>query len=266
MIRRPVLVASALVLLFNGCGESVQESGVAAAGRARELYDKGQFRESQELFRQVIAQDGPSVSLLYNLGCALYRDGKLGEAIAAWESARLLSPTDPDLLHNIGVAVGRQVDRLPEVERSVLAKLLDKAIGELSADQWTFVVYLLYVLVLTALALRMFITGPRLRDHWATATFLLVAAALVSLACYGYAWTQFHRQRAVVTSTEVALHSGPDGSGKLVATLHAGLIVEVTGEAGQDSQIRLRTGWEGFVPRSALHAIGLKAWTAVSPS
>jgi tetratricopeptide (TPR) repeat protein len=262
MIRSAsVRVAAALALLSGaGCGGEAPSSSVAAAGRAREIYDRGQFRETRELFHQLITQDGPSAPLLYNLGCAFYREGRLGKAIAAWESARLLAPWDPDLLHNLGVASGKQVDRLPEVERSTIERLLRQAAGALSLDQWTLLLYGLYLLLIAALGVRLFLADARLRDHWATMVFVIGAALLVVLVGFGKAWSEFHRPRAVVSAEEVALFSGPDGSGEKIATLHAGLLLEITGAAGQDRQVRLSTGWQGFLPAASLQPIGLEVW------
>jgi tetratricopeptide repeat protein len=258
--RAPALFVVALIALAS-CDGGASTSGVASAQRARELFDRGQFRESHELLRQVIAQSGPSLSLLYNLGCALYRDGRLGEAVAAWESARLLSPRDPDLLHNLGIAAGRQVDRLPEVERSALERLLARLCDGFSLDQWTLIVCGLYFLLLTAIGTRLFLNELRARDHWATVVFVLATLWVLGLLGFGRAWATFHQTRAVVTAEETSLQSGPDGSGEKVATLHAGLIVEITGAAGQDRQVRLSTGWQGFAPAKALQPIGLEVWT-----
>jgi hypothetical protein len=242
---------------------SASGSGSAAgalAQRAHELYDLGEFRKSHELLRQVVRQSGPDAELLYNLGCALYRDGRLGEAIAAWESARLLDPRDADLLHNLEVASAQKVDRLPEIERSVLERFLDGIAGNLSLDEWSVVLYAVYLLFVAGLAVRISIRSARRRDHWATVMFGICVLLGVCGVLYGWAWAEYHRPRAVVTASEVGLHSGPDGSGEKVATLHAGLVVEVTGAAGQDRQIRLATGWQGYVPSEALQGIGLEDW------
>jgi tetratricopeptide (TPR) repeat protein len=253
-----------LGLMALGAGacqnDSASSAAVGSAQRARELYDRGQFRESHELMRQLLSQDGPSVTLLYNYGCALFRDGKLGESVAAWESAKLLAPRDPDLRHNLQIAAGRQVDRLPEVERSAVTHFLDETVGSMSLDEWTLVIFALYSLLLVAIGLRVLLGSAALRDSMSTVLFLLGVLLLLGVSAWTRSWMAYHQPRAVVIAPEVTLTAGPDGSGKSIATVHAGLQLEVVGIAGQDRQVRLATGWLGYVPAASLEAIGLETW------
>jgi hypothetical protein len=254
-----------LLLAAAGCGSSAP-SAVTAAQRARELYDRGQFREAHELLRQTIGHAGPDAVLLYNLGCALYRDGKLGEAVAAWESARLLRPRDADVAHNLALAFEQRVDRLPQLERSWFERVVEASVSRLSLDEWTLLLYGVYFLLALALGARILVRSQALAEHWPTAIFVLGAALVVCGLALGRAWADHHRERAAITAPEVTLTAGPDGSGGKVATLHAGLVVEVTGTAGADRRVRLETGWEGFLPASVLQPIGPAAWVAAAPA
>ena len=149
---RTILLTAALITSASACQSGGDSSAAAgAAQRARDLYDRGQFRESHELLRQTMSQTGPSVVLLYNFGCALFRDGRLGEAIAAWESARILAPRDPDIRHNLQIATARQIDKLPEVERSAVARFLEDSLQSVSLDEWTIVVFALYTALLATM-------------------------------------------------------------------------------------------------------------------
>ena len=256
-----ILLTAALLTGVGGCQPGGDSSAAAgSAQRARELYDRAQFRESHELLRQTLSHAGPSVVLLYNFGCALFRDGRLGDAIAAWESARILAPRDPDIRHNLQIAAARQIDKLPEVERSAVARFLEDSLQSVSLDEWTIVVFAVYAALLAAIAMRLLLRNPMVRDSSSTVLFCLSALLLVSLSAWGYSWASYHRARAVVVAPEVTLTSGPDGSGEKIATVHAGLQVEVTGTAGQDKQVRLATGWLGYLPSNSIQTIGLDVW------
>ena len=55
-------------------------------------------------YQAILAQQGFSAPVLFNLANAYYRDGKLGLAILNYERARLLAPSDGDIAFNLHVA------------------------------------------------------------------------------------------------------------------------------------------------------------------
>ncbi len=259
-----VVAALPLILVIaGGCSKPLPSSAVAASQRAQAEYDQGNFSSAEQLIRQLIAQEGPNATLLYNLGCAAYRNGKLGEAVAAWESALLLKPRDSDILHNLAVAKVNQVDELPEIELSLAHRWWGAWVSWLSLDEWTLALYAAYVIVLLVGGFRLVVQRERVREHWATVMLAVALVLLGAATTFTGAWLDVHRFRAVIASDEVNVTSGPDGSGKTLATVHEGLVVELVGSAGEDRQIRLPTGWTGFVSETDLAIIGLMCWKSL---
>ncbi len=66
-------------------------------------------------YEVLLSSDGPSPDVLYNLGTAYAARGDAGKALWALERARLASPGDPDVLHNLEVV--RQRVRVRRMEQ-----------------------------------------------------------------------------------------------------------------------------------------------------
>lgn len=111
-------------------------SDTAAFSRANELYEAGDYAEAATIYEEIIAREGISTAVLFNLGNTYQRLGKYGPAILAYERARLLSPRDPDLLANLALARNasttfNEVDHHPR---------LDAALNFLSRNEWSWLV------------------------------------------------------------------------------------------------------------------------------
>lgn len=101
-------VASGLIIAASlgwGGASTAPPTDSALAARvafrhANERYRQGQFSEAVEGYREALRHGVESGALYYNLGNALLRDGREGEALWAYRRAQRLSPRDTDLHAN----------------------------------------------------------------------------------------------------------------------------------------------------------------------
>lgn len=123
-------------------------SGPAELERANTLYASGRYEEAAEQYVSLVDSGHKSSDVFYNLGNALFREGRLGHAVLAWETALSLNPRDGDAAANIGIALrgaGESEDRgfsrsgplflnqtLSSREQSILAALFFFALGVLA--------------------------------------------------------------------------------------------------------------------------------------
>lgn len=243
--------------LFWSQAQAASSSETALATKAQELYDSGSFEESKKLYRGILGNHGVSIELLYNLGCAAFRAGDLGLATAAWESARLMSPRDEDILWNLKIVKKSHVDELPEVPSSFLQSWWKGFWSYFSLNEWTEFLFFCCGLLLLWLFFRGRLPSSELRI---VSGLLVGALVLLCLGGFGSAYAGFFAARGVILDQEIAIFSGPERAGKKVATVHAGLMVEMTGKAGKDLRIKLPTGWEGYLPESSVQSIELSSW------
>jgi len=110
----------------------VGHAQAATLDDANRAFAAGHYHESALDCQSVLAQNGYSAPVLFDLGNSFYREGDYAEAILAYERARWLSPHDPDIAANLQLA--RKQAGLPVPEPSASEKFA----RFLSASGWAW--------------------------------------------------------------------------------------------------------------------------------
>lgn len=97
--------------------------------RANRAYQQNQPEQAIELYQSLLAEKVDSADLLYNLGNAYYRLGKIGFSILSYEKALRLAPRDAELRANLAF-VRSKIKTPLDAESSS-----EKALG--AAFSWT---------------------------------------------------------------------------------------------------------------------------------
>jgi len=163
------------------------------------------FGEAVALYEKIVASGFTSGQVHYNLGCAYYRQGKRGLALASFRRAERFLPRNADLKANLAQVKSELEDKedrwqAPEILRSLLFWHF-----ALTLNEATVGAVALYVLLAAALVLFIFV-----RANWQRNVSLLLAACLVcvvaSLALRVY---DQHARRGVVVAREAEVRYGP---------------------------------------------------------
>jgi tetratricopeptide (TPR) repeat protein len=101
---------SVLVILAIGCSPAARE-----IRRAEQLYDAGQYRESNEAFRRALAASGDP-ALQYSLGTTLYRLHRYEEAARSFRDATSVSRLKQRSFYNLGNAYVRAAEEASDKE------------------------------------------------------------------------------------------------------------------------------------------------------
>src|SRR5665647_492830 len=72
--------------------------------KANELYTKDQFKQSIDVYNQILMTNMESPEVYYNLGNAYYKTKNYPQAILNFERDQLLSPDDEDIAFNLQIA------------------------------------------------------------------------------------------------------------------------------------------------------------------
>ncbi|MFD2146620.1 tetratricopeptide repeat protein [Mucilaginibacter antarcticus] len=127
-----------LIILF--CFLALSTFCLAADGLEGDaFYAKGQYKEAIASYQSVINGGQQSAALFYNLGNAYFKSGELPSAILYFEKARLLSPGDEDINHNIRFASTRTVDKIEEAPQFFLTKWWNGIVLRFSVDNWAII-------------------------------------------------------------------------------------------------------------------------------
>jgi tetratricopeptide (TPR) repeat protein len=230
------LVALGLTLIPRGpaLAEDAEASSLFAEGNS--AYKAGDFARAVGTYEALLRQGFEGEALLYNLGNAYFKSGDLGRAIASYERALLLAPRDPDLASNLALAREQCADRSAAAGFSARA-LLGRTVRWLTADEWTIVLEVSYILLLACLLAPLYVPLRRsLASRLRALTGLLLAAATVALLTLTLEYGP--GRRGVVIAPEITIRSGPATGYLGEFSLHPGSVVRIEGR---------REGWVKIV-------------------
>lgn len=214
--------------------------------QALEASASGHFDKAVAAYQTILAEQGNSASVLYNLGNAFYHQNRWGRAILNYQRALWLSPRDPDAAANLRLAqhqAGLPVStpgRLEAAARFVNANTTAWIGG------WA-----LLVLAVT-LVLR---TQPGSAGRTLSRAALIGSSAvlLLALAVLGYWWTRL--DQAVILSAGTPVRLAPASASATACELHEGQMVSAGEVHGDFMRVRTADGHQGWVNRGRVARI-----------
>lgn len=181
---------------------------LSSTGRAATLvqqadsaYTSDDFATAAALYKQVIATEGPSVKLYYNLGNSYYRMGESGNAILSYERALRLDPTDEDVRNNLEFVNSRITDR-PGERGTFLGNALDAVASATRSNVWAWIAFGCFVLTAAALMAYLFSNTVAIRKIGFFGGILTLIGCMVSIL---FAF----RSAAIAMADDVAIVMAP---------------------------------------------------------
>ena len=216
--------------------------------RGNQLYARKDYAAAAAAYQEAL-RAGPSAAVHFNLGNALFKSGRIGQAIAHYRRARYLAPRDADIAANLAFARAYRVDKTSSA-RSPLAQAILDALHRISRREAALLAPLLFLLSAA------FVSAWVVR-RWAA---LLVAAAVCGAATLygllaGWAWAaEVAARPAVVVVPEVHARSGPSEEFDQILLLHDGTEVRIREARGDYLLIQL-PGTGGWIPAGAVERV-----------
>lgn len=231
-----------------------------AMARGDELFAQGAYGDAVAAYEAAVAAGARSGDVLYHLGNAYYRAGRVGHAALAWERALREDPGDEDALHNLGVVRSASADRVVAGEEPFLTRLGLRTDPDLAAGA---------LLLLWTLAWAVFLGRRRLARPFPRAVAL--ALAIVLFAGSGLAGVATWATSAVrddgfaVVVADAPVREAPEASAVEAFQVHEGLRVRAAERAGGYARVILPGGLGGWIAEDAVEAIGEKEADAPGP-
>lgn len=219
--------------------------------QAAEAYMRGDFAIAAQRWQQALiaGYDGPRVR--YNLANALYRDGRIGEAIAHYLAAITMAPRDADIRANLQRALMERPQGPPAPSPSWLHALLAAVIGFFTLSEFALAAMVFYWLAAAA-GIALLLGRGRRRTLRRATTICALTALLTAGLGVGRWWSYHHSERAVVTVETAEVHTGPGDGFETAQALTEGWIVRVRAQDGSWMQVSAEGGTRGWVKTSAL--------------
>jgi tetratricopeptide (TPR) repeat protein len=218
---------------------------------ANQLYDTGKFAEAAAAYEKI---EPKTAHVYYNLGNALFRDGKLGTALLSYERARHLAPRDPDILANLKFIEQRLgVDEVNTPSRA-MQKLLRSAIESRTSSEWS--AYELVALWLTVLAVGVCVFVPKFRTGFIVVAVACVMGFAVSTFALSYEVIDFRvAPRAIVIATKTEARFAPVADSTVHFKVAEGTKVAIREDRGQWLFVERADGQQGWVKSDAISRI-----------
>ncbi len=113
------LAASALAALaVTGAEDRFRQAGAA--------YEAGRWEEATTAYEALLAEGFDDPRVHYNLGNALFKQGRLGPAILEYERALARHPSDADAKENLAYANLLTVDKVGPAEEGLPEKVVSR--------------------------------------------------------------------------------------------------------------------------------------------
>lgn len=260
-------ILNVLVVLFFVSSSAVAQSdslavtdtpeSVLTKQEADSLYDKGLYAEAADAYEAIIANNGVSADLYYNLGNAYYKLDEIARSILNYERALLLNQGDEDIRANLALARGKTVDKVtPPSEMFFVSWWRDFA-NIVSVDTWAVVAVVSFVLLLLGVAVYLFVEQIIVRKigFYSAALFLLLTIVF-NLAAMFQRDSIMNRTTAIIMQPVVSVKSSPNDAGTDLFLIHTGSKVEILDDTMTDwAKIKLEEGKEGWVQTDVMAII-----------
>ncbi|MBM6669803.1 tetratricopeptide repeat protein [Phocaeicola coprophilus] len=241
---------------LKGVAIPSEENSVTKA-QADSAYAKGDYVSAIELYESILANQGESAAIYYNLGNSYYKNKDIAHSILNYERAYLLSPGDSDIRFNLEMARNDTVDKIDSINQLFLMSWITSLRNSLSADGWAGGAIISFIIFLLALSLYIF--GKQLvlkKLGLLFAGLCLIITIVANIFASQQKSLLINRQTAIIMSPSVTAKSTPDAGGTDLFILHEGHKILVKDATMKDwCEIQLEDGSIGWIPRDVIEII-----------
>lgn len=206
-----------LIVSLSGIGcPAVAEAGALTvktaeglAAQADSAYMDQRYSDAVSLYTQALQIDGPNSVLYFNLANSYYRLNKTGYAVANYERALRLDPSNADARANLNF-VRSKIENLPTDDSGYLTHLQNRIVSIMSPDGWAWTSGTLTAVFVGLLALYIFSGHVMLRKVGFFGAMIVLALVVYSyLTSYSVATARNQRDQGVVITAGANLNTEP---------------------------------------------------------
>jgi len=216
-------------------------------------YAEGDYLKAEQAYRSALETGTQSAPLYFNLGNAYFKQGRIGFAIAAYESSLRLAPRDPDVAANIQFA--RDAVGIEKVEAAATERYLTPLATRMSAYELTTATLLFWWLAWILATVAAAIAGTRAamkKMAIAAAVLFVLFAANLAVRSRHTVWQQW----VVITATgQTAVRFEPSPEGTEHFSISEGGMLEARRSRKGWIQVRRADGRRGWIPASSAEHI-----------
>lgn len=181
---------------------------LTTAERADSAYNATNYRDAVRLYTEALKQSGPNTTLYYNLANSYYRLGQTGQAVANYERALRIDPSNRDAAENLRF-VQSKIGNLPEDDSSFLGNLHYSIIALMSPDCWAVAGIVMTMLLIGMIAMYIFGNGVVIRKTGFFGAIVLLFLTVYTLVVAWQASTMWRSHDDAVVMVDTNLNTEP---------------------------------------------------------
>jgi len=218
-------------------------------------YEEERYADAVAAYQKILGFGVTDPRVLYNLGNAYFRLGRLGPAILNYERALRLDPSDREARDNLELSRGLIRDRVGEPELQYPIRVVKETLEAIPTPSIAWV-FLACVWSVATAAGAIPLSGSWVRRRLlAYATVALSLLALTTGVSLLYRGRQDAAPIAIVLEDRIDVRSGPGEENTILFTVHEGTRLDLRNSLERWVQVSLPNGLSGWVPVAALEKV-----------
>lgn len=243
-------------ILFSVSSQTLSQADVAYSG--------GEYAKAVELYNKVLASDGQSSELYYNLGNAYARGGDYGNAMASYLRSLRLDPSNSQTKNNIDYIDAKVADTnraelkgkklsLDRDSSSFFTSIRDFIARDHLSDTWAIWAAVSFVLFVICVAIYIFTRQVAARKIGFFGGFIFLGISAITLV-FAFMAASYTSHEGVIAAPKVKLLSEASPSSKenpVNLTRGTRMMILDTFPAGADHpkwyKVRLNSDFVGWI-------------------
>jgi tetratricopeptide (TPR) repeat protein len=230
---------------------------VVTKAQADSAYINNDFASAVYLYENILANQGESADIYYNLGNSYYKMDNIAKAIVNYEKALVLNPADGDIRFNLELAQSKTVDKVTPMSEVFLVTWMKNLTDLMSEKGWAKMGITTFILMLSMLALYFFSKKIALKKiGFISAVCLLFICVIANIFASSQKNKAESHGEAIIMAPSVTVKSTPNDGGTDLFILHEGHKVTIKDNTMREwKEIQLEDGNVGWVPTSVIEII-----------
>ena len=230
---------------------------VVTKAQADSAYINNDFASAVYLYENILANQGESADIYYNLGNSYYKMDNIAKAIVNYEKALVLNPADGDIRFNLELAQSKTVDKVTPMSEVFLVTWMKDLTNLMSEKGWAKMGITTFILMLSMLALYFFSKKIALKKiGFISAVCLLFICVIANIFASSQKNKAESHGEAIIMAPSVTVKSTPNDGGTDLFILHEGHKVTIKDNTMREwKEIQLEDGNVGWVPTSVIEII-----------
>ena len=243
-----------LLFVFASVLAYGQETTKAQADSA---YINNDYANAVYLYENILANQGESADIYYNLGNSYYKMDNIAKAILNYEKALMLNPGNSDIRFNLELAQSKTVDKVTPMSEVFLVTWMKSLTNTMSEQGWSKLAIASFILTLLGLVLYFFSKKIAMKKiGFISALCLMLVCILANVFASSQKSKAQSHSSAIIMEPSVTVKSTPNEGGTELFILHEGRKVMIKDNTMREwKEIQLEDGNAGWVPASVIEII-----------